>query len=161
MKKTTIVIGIVALFLISLGGCTKQMSLMSYNEKVVGPFNKWSEKMYADREKIYENTLSKEENEALVAEMNTSTDECIKFMDEIKYPEDAKDLQECLLKIYHFQKDSITPLLAQIVSLEPESQAWYDVWNEFDKRLKTVDAYLEEMEGHQKELAKKAGAQLR
>jgi hypothetical protein len=160
MRRLYFTIVLIPMFFFACDGITK-MSLTSYHEKVVAKFNVASEKMAVDREKIYEHNLSKEENQAVIDDLNQCLDECITMMDGLNYPDDAKDFHEAMLGLYHFEKDSIMPLLSKTLEFQPESRQWYDVWNEFDKRNRRVDEMLTVMEKRQEELATKAGQQVR
>jgi len=158
MKRMFFLVSAVALVMVS---CDSKLSINTYHEKVIKVFNASAEKMATEREILFEHNQTPEEDQKIIEGLNANLDECIKMMNEINYPYEAKDFHEAMLKIYTFQKDSIMPLLSETLTYKAESKEWYSIWREFDNRTKRVDALLRTLDQEQRELARKANAQVR
>ena len=158
MKTTKTIMAIVAIALFSLifSSCGGKMSIHSYHEKVISAFNTASKKMATEREVIYENKLSNDENVKLVEGLKKSMDDCTKMMNGLNYPAEAEAFHQQMLEIYNFETETMIPLLSKIVELEPKSSEWYSVWREFDKQNKTVDQMLKKLGQLQSDLQKQA-----
>ena len=154
--KTIMAIVVIALSSFIFSSCGGKMSIHSYHEKVIKAFNEASKKMAAEREIIYENKLSKDENVKLVEGLKKSMDDCTAMMNGLNYPTEAEAFHQQMLGIYNFETETMLPLLSKIVELEPKSSEWYSVWKEFDKQNKTVDQMLKKLGQLQSDLQKQA-----
>jgi len=152
MNKSLLALSIIVLFLAScgMGGVNKTtLSLADYNEKLVKPFNAFSEKMQKEREEIYAHKHSAAENKALIVGLSASLDSCITFTNGLEYPAAGADLHSIVLKLYGFERDSLMPLLSKVAVLNPDAPEWGGNWEEFDLRNKRVDEMLATMESTQ------------
>jgi hypothetical protein len=145
-----------------LGGCSDKMSPRAYNEKIVRIHTESFDYLNPKMEDIYdyENT-SKEQATQIIDSLNIKFDGFLKELGEIKYPDKAADLHKVTTQLLTFVKDSFIILYGETLNFEPESQQWYYVWNEIDRRLKERDDQLEsQMILEQEKFAKLVGERL-
>ncbi|MDR2936502.1 MAG: hypothetical protein LBU80_04070 [Rikenellaceae bacterium] len=158
MKKATLILALAALTVSCGDG---KLTLSQYNEKAVTAFNYFDEKIAADLETIFDNEMSTEEAQQILNGLTAALDSCTKVTVALAYPDDAKAFHESIMTVYAYDRDSLLPLLTRTIQVAPESDEWYDLWNQVDDRIERLDVLHDAMNDLQQELADKAGMELR
>lgn len=154
----TTILAVVALAMTSCGG----MSAGIFNDTIVGIHNRTADNLNEKMELIFDHAnTSKEAAQTMIDELNTIYDESITRLGEMKYPEAGAGLHKGMTDLVVYVKENVLPLFAQTLEFEPESQAWYDVWNTIDDRINGEASDLEDkMIEEQEKFAEATGQQL-
>jgi hypothetical protein len=127
-----------------LSSCGGKMSPYSYNEKIVAMHIKASDFLNKRMETIFEHEISKEIALKVVDSLKTSYDGYINELKSLKIPDAATDWNNVTIQLYEYLKDNVIPLFGESLSFEPESDEWYNVWNEIDSRLNGKASQIED-----------------
>jgi len=136
---------ILATVMVVLGGCGGKMSPRVYNEAIVQMHTKSWEYLNPRMEQIYDyKNTSNEKAKLIIDSLNIKYDGYIKHLNEMKYPDAAANWHKATTQLFAYVKDSVIPLYSETLNYKPESQDWYKVWNEIDRRLKGRGSDIED-----------------
>ena len=126
--------------------CSGTMSVTAYNEAIVAMHSESTAVLTEKMEQIFDTeSTSKEEAQTLVDELTTVYDNNITKLNEMKYPKAAATWHQSVIDLNVYIKDNVLPLFSETFNHEPESQEWYDAWNNIDERINGDASDLEDI----------------
>jgi hypothetical protein len=159
MQKSVLVLTTV---MVLFGSCSDKMSPETYNERVVKLHAESFNYLHPRMEQIFDfQNTSKEQATQIVDSLNARFADCLKELDEMKYPDKAADWHKVTTQLFNYVKDSVVALYGETLKLEPESEEWNQVWNEIVRRLKDrADEIEDRMIAEQQKFANTVGKRL-
>lgn len=159
-KFKTIVLAAVAA--VTFNSCS-QMNAQKYNDTVVGLYSGYVNKLSSDLDKIAAEGTSKENAEAALKSMNSSTDSCLKVMGGLKPSDDAKDFHNKIVAVLNTVKTEAIPEMQKLVSLKGTDNV--EEYNKIIDGYNTTNDKISKLEDEagkaQQEFAKKVGMEIR
>jgi hypothetical protein len=121
------------IILSSCGG--GKMSPEAYNEKIVRMHSNGLDYLNSRMETIFEHEISKEDALKVVDSLSVKYDGYVKELKSLKIPDGAEDWNNACIQLFEYTRDSVITLYGETLNFEPETQEWYNVWNEIDHRM--------------------------
>lgn len=117
---------------VAFNSCS-QMNAQKYNDTVVGLYDGYVTKLGSDLDKIASEGTTKEAAEAALKHMTTSTDSCIKVMNDLKPSDEAKDFHNKIVAVLTTVKGEVIPEMQKLASLKGTDN--------IDEYNKAIDGY--------------------
>jgi len=146
MKSKNLFLFFAVAIIISLSSCGGKMSTFAYNERIVAMHNTASDFLNSRMEVIYAHEISKEEASKIVDSMKMKYDKYLNELTTMQIPDKAEGLNNSCIQLFTYVRDSVIPLYSETLNFAPESEGWYKVWNEIDKRLNNEGCRASQLE---------------
>jgi hypothetical protein len=156
MKKLILAALTCVVVMFSLNSCGGKLSAVDYNERIVNIQESSVDYFQIVLSKATDSSLSDEEKQVLADSISIKSNEWYNQVNALKYPDAAKDFQASALKLFEFQKDSVTPVLQKLILSKDENEynSIIDTFNDLVDRSNEIN---DEMTTAQEEFAKKVG----